>query len=446
MILFSKTMLRTHTCGELRAKEAGKKVTLTGWVDSLRVQGKISFLIVRDREGITQCFVNPELTKKIKDLPKESVVLVEGKVKKRPDNQVKKDISTGEIELETTNVEILSRSETPLPIEIEEETTTSMDKRIDYRFLDVRRNKIKTIFNIRSKIYRHTVDFFSNENFVNIQTPKITQSGVESGAEEFKVSYFGKKASLTQSPQVYKQMMVISGLERVYEIGPVFRAEKSHTTRHLTEFTGVDFEMGFVKDESDVMDVIERYMKFLLENINKDCKEELSLLGIKLNVPKKIPRLTMTEVKTLLKKWGKKLPPDEDLDPEGEKMISKIIKEKYNSDFVFVTEFPWKVRPFYHMRPEGKPKITKSFDLIYNGVEIATGAQREHRLDVLEKQAKEKGINLKKMDFYRDIFRFGCPPHGGVGFGLDRITEQLLILPNIREAVLLPRDVERLTP
>jgi len=439
-------MLMTHTCGELTTKSVGKKVVLTGWVDSLRVQGKISFLILRDREGITQCFLNKDLTEKGKDISKESVVLVEGKVKKRPEKQIRKGIPTGEIELDVVKLEVLSKAETPLPIEIEEETTTHIDKRLDNRFLDLRRNKVKAIFTVRSKIYQYSVEFFSKEGFINIQTPKLTALGVESGAEEFEVPYFGKKASLAQSPQVYKQMFVAAGLEKVCEIGPVFRAEKSHTTRHLTEFTGVDFEMGFIKDEYDIMDVIEKYFKFLLEKVKSGCKDELNFLGVKLEFPKKIPRLKMSEVKKLLKEKGKVIPENEDLDPEGEKMICEIVKQKYGSDFVFILEFPWKVRPFYHMRPVDNPKLTRSFDLLYNGVEVATGAQREHRLEVLEAQAKEKGVDLKQMGFYRDIFRFGCPPHGGVGFGLDRITEQTLKLGNIREAVLLPRDVERLTP
>lgn len=439
-------MIRTHNCGELTGKEAGKKVTLCGWVDTIRVQGKIGFLLLRDRNGITQVFLNPELAKQFGTLSKESVVLIEGEVKKRPDNQVKKEMKTGEIEIAASKIEIISEAETPLPIEITEETTTNIDKRLDYRFLDLRRNKINTIFRIRSKIATLTSVFFDKEGFVNINTPKITKSGVESGAEEFKLDYFGKKAALAQSPQVYKQMFVVSGLEKVYETGVVFRAEKSHTTRHVTEFTGIDLEMGFIKDEHDVMDVIERYFQFLIENLNKECKEELKLLNVKLNVPKKIPRLDYEEIVKLLKAKGKIVPKEDDLDSEAEKLLGEIVKEKYGCDFVFALNYPWKKRPFYHMRPEGNPNGTKSFDLIYNGVEISSGAQREHRLEILEKQCKEKGIDLKKLDFYRDIFRFGSIPHGGAGLGLDRITEQMLNLGNIREAILLPRDPERLSP
>ncbi|HLD12054.1 MAG TPA: aspartate--tRNA(Asn) ligase [Candidatus Nanoarchaeia archaeon] len=439
-------MLKSHDAGALRKEHVGSEVTLCGWVDTLRVQGKVGFLLLRDRAGIVQCFLNPLLVKQLSGLSNESVVLVKGKVNARPTNQVRKEMLTGDVEVETAQVEVLSAAETPLPIELQEETTTQLDKRLDYRFLDVRRQKIAAIFIIRSKIYELTVKFFSKEGFIAIQSPKLTASGVESGAEEFKIPYFGKVASLAQSPQVYKQMFVISGLEKVFEIGPIFRAEKSHTTRHLTEFIGIDFEMGFINDEHDVMDVIEKYFQFLLTELMLQCSAELQHLGVCLSIPKKIPRIDIKEIRPWLKAKDKIIPEHEDLDAEGEKMLGEIVKEKFGEDFVFVLGYPWEKRPFYHMRPADNPKVTKSFDLVFNGVEIATGAQREHRLDVLEAQAKEKGIDLSKMKFYRDILRFGAPPHGGVGLGLDRITARLLGLENIREAILLPRDPERLTP
>ncbi|MBI5797677.1 aspartate--tRNA(Asn) ligase [Candidatus Woesearchaeota archaeon] len=438
--------MRTHHCGDLNASVSGKEVVLAGWVDTVRISGKIGFLLLRDRSGIVQVFLDKKLAEANQYLKPQSVVLVKGLVNKRPENQVKKEMKTGAVEVAAASVEVLNMAETPLPIEIAEETTTGLDKRLDYRFLDVRRQRVTDIFTVRSKIYSTTVAFFEKEGFINIQTPKLTASGVESGAEEFKIPYFGKTASLAQSPQIYKQMFVVSGLEKVYELGTVFRAEKSHTTRHLTEFTGVDFEMGFIRDEHDVMTIVEKYFVYLITEIKKSCREELARLGVDLHVPKTIPKLSMHEARNILKKLGKIVPENEDLDADGEKMIAHYIKEKLQSDFVFMLDYPWEKRPFYHMRPEKDKKVTKSFDLVYNGVEIATGAQREHRLQVLEAQAMEKGIDLTLMPFYRDIFRYGCPPHGGVGLGLDRITEQMLQLGNIREAILLPRDPERLTP
>ncbi|KHO46761.1 MAG: aspartyl-tRNA synthetase [archaeon GW2011_AR3] len=439
-------MMRTHTCGELKANDAGEKVTLCGWVDTVRVQGKIGFLLLRDRHGITQFFLNPSLAKEFGTISKESVLLVEGTVNKRPENQVKKEMPTGEIEVVAEKIQLISRAETPLPIEVAEDTTTVIDKRLDYRFLDLRRKRIEAIFKIRSRLLGATTEFFIKEGFININTPKLTQSGVESGAEEFKIDYFGRKASLAQSPQIYKQMFVISGLEKVFEIGTIFRAEKSHTTRHLTEFVGIDFEMGFIKDEHDVMDVIERYLKHATKAVSHDCHNELQILGAQVQVPNEIPRLDISEIRKLLKERGKAVPEDDDLDAEAEKLLGEIVREKFGSEFVFALNYPWAKRPFYHMRPDGNQKGTRSFDLIYRGVEIGTGAQREHRLDILEKQAAEKGIDMAKLQFYRDIFRFGAIPHGGVGLGVDRIVEQMLNLGNIREAILLPRDPDRLTP
>ena len=438
-------MLRTHTCGELSKKEAGSKVTLVGWVDSVRIGGKIGFLDLRDRSGKTQVFLNADLAKRLRALNQEDVLQIIGIVQARPASQIKSS-GPGEIEIRAEVAIILSKTETPLPMEVIPETTTGLDKRIDYRFLDLRREKVKDIFMVRSKIYSLTVNFFDHEKFVAIQTPKLTASGVESGAEEFKFNYFGKVASLAQSPQVYKQMFVVSGLEKVYEIAPIFRAEKSHTTRHLTEFTGVDFEMGFIQDEHEVMALIEKYFIFLLSELKSSCPEELKRLGVTLTVPQTIPQYSLYDARKMLKLKKKIVPEDEDLDAEGEKMVGEYIKEKFHSDFVFMLDYPWKKRSFYHMRPDKDKSVTKSFDLLFNGVEIATGAQREHRLDVLKVQALEKGVDIEKMPFYRDIFRYGCPPHGGVGFGLDRITAQILKLDNIREAILLPRDPERLTP
>lgn len=440
-------MIRTHTCGELRKTHAGQVVTLEGWVDTYRETGKISFILIRDRTGITQAFVNKELTSANKAMLKpETVVRIQGKVNVRPANQIRVEMPTGEIELEVQSITVLNESEQPLPIDLLPETTTGLDKRLDYRFMDVRREKVRSIFTIRSKIFAKTVEFFEKEGFVNIQTPKLTAAGVESGAEEFKLPYFGKTASLAQSPQIYKQMFVVGGLEKVYSIEPIFRAEKSHTTRHLTEFTGIDFEMGFIESEHDVMNVLEKYFHFLLGAVKTECAPELDKLGVDILVPHEIPKLSLHEARKILAAKGKIISEDDDLDAEGEKMIGEYIREKYNCDFVFMLDYPWKKRPFYHMRPDADKTVTKSFDLVYKGVEIGTGAQREHRLNVLEAQCAEKGIDFSKMTFYRDIFRYGAPPHGGVGLGLDRIVQRMLNLENVREAILLPRDPERLTP
>lgn len=420
-----------------------EKVFLEGWVHDTRDLGKIKFLVLRDVTGRIQVTapeikVSKEIFQEIDKIPRESVVSIEGKA-------VKSKQAPGGIEIIPEKIEILNTAEHPLPIDVSDFSKTELPKRLDYRFLDTRRTEISAIFKIRSSIYKNITDFFYKEGFTIINTPKITTIGLESGAESFVVNYFEKKAVLAQSPQFYKQMFVNGGFEKVMEIGPVYRAEKSHTTRHLTEFIGVDFEMGFIKDEKDVMDVAERMFKYVIEKVKEECKKELETLKIELKVPNKIPRVPMAELKKMLaKKYKKELSENDDLDAEAEKKIGEYALKEFGEEFIFVTNYPAKVRPFYHMRPDNDPKGTRSFDLLWRGIEIATGAQREHRLEVLQKQAEEKGVKIPKI--YEDIFRYGVIPHGGVGFGLDRITQRMLNLDNTREAVLLPRDVERLTP
>jgi len=422
----------------------GKEVLLKGWIQELRNLSKIKFLILRDYTGDMQTLAfkgdtEEESFNALDEFTKESVVEIIGTPKENK-------TSHWGIEVLIKNIKMVSLSEVPHPIDNTDKSQTNIDKRIDYRFLDTRNLKKQAIFKVRSKIAKIVVNYLDSQGFTNIQTPKITTIGVESGADLFTVDYFGKPIYLSQSPQVYKQMFVVGGFERVYEIAPVFRAEKSHTSRHLTEFTGVDFEMGFIKDEHELMDFIEEMLVSLLTDLKKECSNELELLGVEHKVPEEIPRISMGEAKALLAEKGKKYSDDDDLDPEGEKLLGEIVKEKYGSEFVFLTNFPFAIRPFYHMKPEDDNTGTKSFDLLFNGVEIATGAQREHRLEILEKQAKGKGLDMDKMPEYKDLFKYGCPPHGGVGFGLDRITQRLLKLDNVREAVLLPRDPERMAP
>ena len=421
-----------------------KEVLLQGWVQDLRNLSKIKFLILRDRTGDMQTIALKNTTEEasfntLATITNESVVEIVGTPKKNKE-------SRWGIEVLIKKVQVISAAATPLPIDNSDKGQTNIDKRIDHRFLDTRNLKKQAIFKVRGKIVKILTNFLDNKGFTNINTPKITAVGVESGAELFVLDYFGKPAYLAQSPQIYKQMFVVGGFERVYEIGPVFRAEKSHTTRHLTEFTGVDFEMGFIKDYNDVMDLIEEMFVNLMSNLSEEAAAELKTLGVELVVPKKIPRITMDEAKKMLAKKGKKYKDDEDLDPEGERLLGEFVKEKYGSEFVFLTLFPWAVKPFYQMKAEGKADVTKSFDLLFNGVEVCSGSQREHRYEILKKQAKAKGLDLDKMTEYGEIFQFGAPPHGGAGFGLDRITHKLLGLDNIREAVLLPRDPERTKP
>ncbi|HOW29678.1 MAG TPA: aspartate--tRNA(Asn) ligase [archaeon] len=423
-----------------------EKYIARGYVSEIRNFGNLMFFILRDQYKKEQITFfkkdNPELFNKAKEVTKESVVVVSG---------TKKDSeqAMNGYEVIPETLDILSISDAPVPLDISGKIESGFDTRINYRYVDLRVPENLAIFKVRSKIVRAVTDFFDNQGFINMNTPKMVSNGVESGAELFEINYFGNKAFLSQSPQVYKQMMIAGGFNKVYEIGEVFRAEKSHTTRHLTEFTGIDMEMGYIKDPEEVMVVLEEMLKYTLTQIDKECKQELEILKVEIKIPEKIPRITMKEAKVILKTKGKNYPPEEDLDSEGEKMLGDYVLEKYNSEFVFLTDFPFTKRPFYHMCKDEKEdglKITKSFDLIWKGCEISTGAQREHRTSVLKEQILEKGMSLEDMDYYVKMLSYGVPSHGGAGLGLDRITQLMLNLANVKEAVLLPRDPERLTP
>lgn len=441
-LLFEQGMERT-LIKDLSTK-IGQEVLLAGWVQEFRNVSKIKFIILRDRTGDMQTIAFKGETPQvafdlINEVTKESVVEITG-------TPVMNKESRWGIEVKIKDLKIISNAQTPLPIDNSDKGLTHIEKRLDFRFLDTRNGKIGAIFKVRSKIVKILTNYLDHCGFTNINSPKMTAIGVESGAELFKVDYFGKPMYLAQSPQVYKQMFVCGGFERVYEIGAVFRAEKSHTTRHLTEFTGVDFEMGFISDFTDVMDFIEDMFKDLILQLPREAAGELKLLSVTLDSIKKIPRISVAQAKALLKPKGKTYPEDEDLDAEGERLIGEIVKEKYGSEFVFLTYFPWAIKPFYHMKDEKNKNVTKSFDLLYNGVEVCSGSQREHRYDVWAAQAREKGLDPESMKEYGALFQYGAPPHGGAGFGLDRITHRLLKLDNIREAVLLPRDPERMKP
>ena len=423
----------------------GKIVQVRGWVQETRVFGGLKFIILKDRSGYIQITlpkkeIKKEVFNSVDKLTKESVIYVTGLVQKSEKAKMGAEIIPEKIE-------IVSLADAPTPIDTSGKINSDLSVRLDHRFLDVRNKKSIALFTIRSKVFKAVVDYFDSNGFVNINTPKLTTIGVETGADLFEVSYFEKKAFLAQSPQVYKQMFAAGAFERVYEIAPVYRAEKSHTAQHLTEFIGIDFEQAFIESEHDVMDTVEGMMKHILKTVKKECREELKLWQRKITVPGKFPRIKMREAKEMLADKGYVLGENDDLGLEEQAILSGLVKKKYKNEFLFLYEYPFAIRPFYHMKPEGEPNISKSFDLLWNGVECATGAQREHRYDVLKKQAKDAGIDFdRQMAPYAEIFRYGCPPHGGTGLGLDRIVESLMGLPNIREAILLPRDPERLSP
>jgi aspartyl-tRNA synthetase len=332
----------------------------------------------------------------------------------------------------------------------DDENVPSVDFRMDWRYLDLRRPQNLLIFEVQTTLEHALREFWLQNDFMEIHSPKIMGSPSESGAELFQLEYFDRKAYLAQSPQFYKQMGMAAGFERVFEVGPVFRADPSFTSRHMTEFTGLDMEMSWVDSHEDVMVFTERWLQYAYQRVQEKHGEQIkAAYGFDLQVPAiPFPRISMADAVTALKEAGYELPPEKkgDLDPGGERALAEYIKKKYSNDFFFLIDWPIQVRPFYHMRHPDNETLTRSFDLIAGGLEIATGAQREHRYEVLKKQALEKGLGLENIQFYLDFFRFGCPPHGGFGMGLSRLLMVLLQLQNIRETVYLFRGPNRLNP
>ncbi len=425
-------------------KEENGKIKLIGWVENIRNLGGLAFISVRDIKGIYQVTVskdsNQEIFEKIPIIKVESVIEVTGE--KKENNK-----AVNGYEVIPESLKVVTTAEQPVPLNLSDKVKSSLDKELDFRFLSLRKPKVAAIFKIQSTVSNAIVKFFEDNGFYQIHSSKIISQATEGGANVFEVVYFDKTAFLAQSPQFYKQMMMAAGFERVFEIGPVFRAEPHHTSRHLTEYTSVDLEMSFINSYEDVMSVMENLMVRIYEEVIKRNKNDLELYRVDLQIPKiPFPRVTIKEAGEILQKYGSKLKEDGDIDPEGERILGQYVKEKYGNDFFFLTEFPWSIAQFYHMRKESDKNVTNRADLIYKGLEITTLAQREHRYDVLVEQLKEKNLDPEKFKFYTDFFRYGVPPHGGSGTGLERIVKQMLNLENVAEATLLPRTPDRLVP
>ena len=427
-------------------KSNGKKVKIFGWVEEIRLLGKINFIVLRDREGNAQIIIkrgetNEKILDLLKDITKESVISVEGEVKLNKE-------APGGLEVVPYKIDVLSKAEVPLPIDFSGKVNTTLDKRLDWRFLDLRNPKRLLIFKVLSTVEKAMEDFCFENNFLKINTPKFMEAASETGSELFEVKYFNKKAYLAQSPQFYKQMAIAAGLDKVFEQAPVFRANPSHTSRHDTEYVSFDIEMAFIESFEDLMKFEEKWIKYVIKKIKEVHGEEIKKrFGIEINIPKiPFPRITMKEAKKILNEKEMEVGEFYELSSEEEKRLGEYVKKKYGHDFVFLTEFPYSQRPFYHMKKDNQPEITLSYDLIYKGLEITTGSQREHRYEILERQAKEKGIDPKTIGFYLNFFKYGCPPHGGYALSPTRFVMKLLNLPNVRESTLLPRDTERLTP
>ncbi len=429
-------MIRVPVAG-LR-EHAGQTGTVAGWVHTLRLQRAMQFVLVRDHTGIVQVTHRRDgsaLEAELDRLTVESAVRVTGQVTANP------VVSLGGLEVIPAAVTVENRAATPLPID----ENTGAEGRLDWRFLDVRRRPAAAlVFGVQTTVERAMREFAYASGCTEMHTPKLMGTASESGAEVFELGYFGRSAYLAQSPQFYKQMAIAAGIDRVFEIGPVFRAEPSFTSRHATEFTSVDAELAWITGVEDVMDFEERMLEHVLRAVAREHGAAIrERYGTDVVVPAvPFPRITMAAAHDLLGIPGQRA----DLEPAGERAVGSQMRERTGHEFVFVTEYPASVRPFYHMRPAGKPQLTCSFDLLWRGLEITTGAQREHRYDVLVRQAAEKGLSAGPMRDYLDCFRYGCPPHGGFGLGLGRLLMVLLGLESIREATFLFRGPNRLTP
>jgi nondiscriminating aspartyl-tRNA synthetase len=422
----------------------GEQVTVRGWVNALRDQKRVQFVILRDESGMAQAVLakdDPpsELNEAISALTAESAVTVSGTV--AGDERVK----LGGLELKIESLQVDSLAEPELPIAED----SALDKRIDWRYLDLRRPDRRLIFEVQTTVEQAMREFWREEAFIELHSPKLMGSASESGAELFHVDYFEGDAYLAQSPQFYKQMAMAAGFGKVFEIGPVFRANPSFTSRHDTEFTSVDMELSWIESHEDVMAVEERWLALVLARVAERHGEAIrETFGTEVVVPTvPFPRVTLAEAKEMLREAGHDVPgTGHDLDPASERALSALIAERHGHEFTFVTDYPASVRAFYHMRHDEDPTLTKSFDLLWRGIELTTGAQREHRYDRLLAQAQERGVDIDSIQYYLDFFRYGPPPHGGFGFGLTRLLMMMLAQENVREVTFLYRGPHRLVP
>jgi nondiscriminating aspartyl-tRNA synthetase len=431
---------------EITDEHFGRNVTVGGWAQEIRNLGGISFLQLRDRFGVIQITSlkkrDPELFKRMTSIQRETVLMIHGTVKES------KEAKAG-FEVLPERVEVLSEAQAPLPLGVVDKVGADLDTRLNNRFMDLRKPEIRAVFQIRAMTLEGIRSYLVSEGFVEVTTPKIVVAGAEGGATLFPIKYFDKNAYLAQSPQLYKQNLMATGLDRIFEISPAYRAEASDTVRHIAEFTSLDIELAFIESSEDVMAVAEGIAYNALRHVKEVANDQLSMLGVEIPVPETpFPRVTYAEAIDMLKAGGLEVDHGEDLGTEGEKLLGETMKKERDCELYFITDFPTSLKrgTFYAKRYDDDPERTGYFDLDYRGQEIVSGGQREHRYDVLVEQMSESNLSLDSFEFYLKAFRFGMPPHGGFGFGIERFVQKMLNLPNIREAVLYPRDRLRLIP
>lgn len=425
------------------SKFIGEEITVNGWIHKIRKLGGINFLVIRDRSGLSQAIVEGEESlEKLKSITTETVVRITGKV-------VKEDRAPSGVEIHVSNIEILSPVKEDLPVEInKKDLNVNLDTLLDLRSITLRALKQKAIFKVQAEILSAWRDFFKERDFTEINTPKIVGAGAETGgAEMFEIKYFKKKAFLAQSPQLYKQIMV-GVFERVFETAYVYRAEPHSTSRHINEYLSLDIEMGFIDSWKDLIDIHQELTKYMIERLKKNSQNEFTLLNATIPEYVKIPIIKLREAQEILEKEYKEsgIVGEPDLEPKHEKQICEYTKKKWGSDFIFISHYPSRKRPFYAMDNPKNPKETLSFDLLFRGLEVTTGSQRMHKYEDYVKKMKERKMSEKGFEDYLSVFRYGMPPHGGFCQGLERLTARFLELDNIKEASLFPRDINRLKP
>ena len=425
----------------LEGSYEGKKIRMNGAVHNVRDMGEVAFVILRKAEGLVQCVYEEGVTNfDIHDLKEESAVEVLGTVKAE-------ERAPHGFEIRLEEIKVLSQPAEPMPIPISKwKMNTSLETKLALRPVSLRNVRERAKFKIQEGIVRGFRDYLFTQGFTEIHTPKIVARGAEGGSNVFKLNYFNKKAELGQSPQFYKQTMV-GVYDRVFEAAPVFRAEKHNTTRHLNEYTSLDFEMGYIDGFEDIMAMETGFLQYMVDLLKKDYEKELKILNVTLPNVDKIPTVRFDEAKRkVAEKYGRKIRNPYDLEPEEEALIGQYFKEECDADFVFVTHYPSKKRPFYAMDDPADPTFTLSFDLLYHGLEITTGGQRIHDYNMLLEKIEKRGMTTEGMEQYMDTFKHGMPPHGGLGIGLERLTMKLIGEDNVRETTLFPRDMSRLEP
>ncbi|WNY25242.1 aspartate--tRNA(Asn) ligase [Methanolapillus millepedarum] len=441
--------LRTHFVSEINpATDDGKAVVLSGWVHEIRDLGGICFVVLRDRSGRAQITMvkkktDAELLDTAKRQSRESVISVTGIVKAEPK-------APNGYEIIPSTITLINESASPLPMDTTGKVDAELDTRLDNRFIDLRREESTAIFLIRNQVQKSIREFLYENKFMETSTPKIVAAATEGGTDLFPISYFDREAFLNQSPQLFKQMLMASGFDRVFEIGPIFRAEEHDTRKHLNEATSIDIEMSFA-DHEDVMEILEKMIVRVYEDVSEKCSKSLEILGVTLKIPKlPFKKYTYENVLDIINneipEIETKMQFGDDIGTQAEHLFGEYVFNKTGESHYFITAWPTKTKPFYAMPNADRPEISNSFDMMHRTMELSSGAQRAHLYDVLCNQIRSKGLNVDSFEFYLKPFQFGMPPHGGFGVGCERLVMTMLELDNVREAVLFPRDRKRLSP